>query len=1746
MKDDTLVVVVNAVGTKYGYANAWIGSIDENKNVNYGDLAQGHAATGVSIAETFMKVNPWMRVGVAVWGIRNSIDSVNTDLSMTGTVQISTLMGLGANVASLGLAAIETTPLGTALLATEAVTEFGVRVYELKTKSGGGNVQAVIYAGNSDHPSDKILPEVEVISETWDKTLRAAVTDWTDARSLASVYRDLEYTNPAEFAHDIATYAPDDVDALDAWFGGWQAGYDATSGVGSNGTGSGVGAVDSGIDLGSSGGGGFDLGTGTGFDDVSDVGFDSSYDYDFGYDYGYDYGFFGGLWPVVVDLDGDGVEINPLTSSLTAFDADGDGYVERTAWVGKDDGLLMIDIGNDGKITEPEEIAFANWTPGDDTDLQALASTFDSNGDGALDQHDERFSEFRIWHDANSDGQGDRGELLSLEDAGIRSLSLTVKPDTTVELGDGSVVHGIFEIQRIDGRLVQGADVTLAYESRGIREDRDANGDHVFRLESGDLLKQRVLAAGETDFVFGGEEWIGAIGNATANRLDASAATWHVALDGGAGDDVLKGGSGNDWLIGGAGADVFEGGSGDDVLLADAADVAAQQQVGGIDGGAGRDLLLVSSDVAVDMDVDAIRVEAVRSGSGDDSLRGRDDSVNYVFDGGGGNDKLQGAGGDDLLSGGAGDDRLEGGAGDDVYRVDRHDGADRIFDHAEGEYRQRYSYPKEVPYTEQYSYYERVRRGSGKSATWVNELRTGFRTQTRIDDRIGYRPAQGEIDSGIDTLLFGAGITIHDLLLERIGDDMRVSLRSVGDDYRVRVGTTIEGWADTRNRIENFAFADGNLLDFSQIEQAQHGMAGADRLSGTESGDFLSGGSGDDSLSGNAGNDVLSAGAGNDQIDGGDGKDLLFSGSGNDMLAGGAADDYLIAEAGDDQLDAGAGDDVLAGLDGDDILAGGDGKDRLLGGEGGDLLLGGSGDDTYFYFRGDGHDELFDDAGIDAVSTLSSSFGGDQRFGLAADWIAQYRAASGGAQAEGGNDRLQFGPGIAVEDLSIQTSGEDLLITLRSADDASSSAPGDQLTIRQWSNAKNRIETFSFLDGRTLQMAEITHASSGSATDDVLNGSSEGDLLSGGTGNDRLSGLGGADYLIGGAGSDQLDGGEGNDDVHGGSGDDLADGGAGNDHLFGGVGQDTIDGGDGNDALAGDSGKDLLNGGRGNDVYRFNRGDGQETLAESALGTESVQVAYTYTELVEKITRSGKGTQRRWVSETRTGYRSELRAIEGGNDTLQFGHGIDIGDLLLENPGDDLRISLLPQEGGDAHDSVTVQGWNTSQYRIEHLQFSNGFAVDIGHLGGTVSGTVGNDVLDAGAGKASWLDGAAGNDTLNGGLASDVLHGGAGQDALNGGTGDDVYIFARGDGRDTISDSGSSAIGTGSSHPGGDKLLFGAGITIEDLVFSRQGRDMVVYLRDRKNPEAPLSEATDSVTIKEWSTAGRGIEMFRFFDGRDFQMAQLSSTMLGNSGKPTADKLSGSAASDWMDGFAGDDTLRARAGNDYLLGGSGNDTLYGDAGADLISGGSGNDLLSGGDGDDIAVGGDGSDTINGDAGKDFIAGGEGDDIVNGGNGNDVIIGDAGNDTFTASAGNDVYRFGFGDGNDTYIGSEQAGLAGTDIIQLEADVSKEQVWLERVGDDLVMKLLGSSDSMTFRDWYLSSDPAKNLKAPDDAKRPVYGFEAGGELLSYSKVNGLVAAMAGFAPGDGGDAYGPTASELPATVRTAVNNAWAAVA
>lgn len=158
---------------------------------------------------------------------------------------------------------------------------------------------------------------------------------------------------------------------------------------------------------------------------------------------------------LVVDLDGDGVELVALLNSSTYFDLNLDGFAENTGWVAVDDALLALDVNGDGIINSNSEL-FDQQINGVIGSLNLAA--YDSTSDGLIDANDLEFSELIIWQDANGDGLSTDSEMRSLSDVGIASINLTfvdadetntghsVLRRATVIFADGRV-HNIDAVQ---------------------------------------------------------------------------------------------------------------------------------------------------------------------------------------------------------------------------------------------------------------------------------------------------------------------------------------------------------------------------------------------------------------------------------------------------------------------------------------------------------------------------------------------------------------------------------------------------------------------------------------------------------------------------------------------------------------------------------------------------------------------------------------------------------------------------------------------------------------------------------------------------------------------------------------------------------------------------------------------------------------------------------------------------------------------------------------------------------------------------------------------------------------------------------------------------------------------------------------------------------------------------------------------------------------------------------------------------
>jgi Ca2+-binding RTX toxin-like protein len=206
--------------------------------------------------------------------------------------------------------------------------------------------------------------------------------------------------------------------------------------------------------------------------------------------------------------------------------------------------------------------------------------------------------------------------------------------------------------------------------------------------------------------------------------------------------------------------------------------------------------------------------------------------------GGAGDDALYGNAGDDRLEGGTGNDTLEGGTGSDSYVFNRGDGHDTVWE--------------------------------ANSAT-------------------------------IDAVYFGAGITVAEIRVTRIGNDLKVLfLNSPADSLTVR------DYFTNTSGIEGFVFADGTVGDRNAVAALlAQGSPMDDVIDATNAQPHLFGDAGDDTLTGNAASNWLRGGAGNDTLTGG---------RNADRLEGGTGDDRYVFRTGD-------GSDVIRESGGDDLIS---------------------------------------------------------------------------------------------------------------------------------------------------------------------------------------------------------------------------------------------------------------------------------------------------------------------------------------------------------------------------------------------------------------------------------------------------------------------------------------------------------------------------------------------------------------------------------------------------------------------------------------------------------------------------------------------------------------------------------------------------------------------------------------------------------------------------------------------------------
>ena len=447
----------------------------------------------------------------------------------------------------------------------------------------------------------------------------------------------------------------------------------------------------------------------------------------------------------------------------------------------------------------------------------------------------------------------------------------------------------------------------------------------------------------------------------------------------------------------------------------------------------------------------------------DAALQANAGEATWLF-AGAGNDTVIGSAEGDVLVGDLGDDILEGGAGGDQYAYWVGDGDDIISD------------------------------ADGKDALVFG----GGIARANVDVRYGELTVAGDPSSFSE-------LTKDDVNATALRLDI-LELEPVDPDNPAVTGSvTILNYAVPVTMIEEFRFADGEVLSLADLIGDLTATNYDDTLIGTKEDDTIFGRLGNDTLLGEGGDDILNGGAGADTLDGGLGKDLVSyedAGAGVTIDLGlGEAPQVSASGSGEEEGDVILNSEGVIGTDFADTLTGNAFGNEFVGGLGVDTLSGADGDDV-----------------------LDGGAGGDAIDGGEGSDYARYENSSAGVT-------IDLAAGTA-------SGGEAAGDTLTSIENLIGSEHQDTLTGDAGAN---------IFEGR------------GGA--DFLYGGDGDDTLSGGDGADTLTGSGGDDSLDGGADNDTLYGGADNDTLTGGDGVDTLDGGGGDDVLTGGAEGDSLDGG---------------------------------------------------------------------------------------------------------------------------------------------------------------------------------------------------------------------------------------------------------------------------------------------------------------------------------------------------------------------------------------------------------------------------------------------------------------------------------------------------------------------------------------------------------------------------------------------------------
>lgn len=807
-------------------------------------------------------------------------------------------------------------------------------------------------------------------------------------------------------------------------------------------------------------------------------------------------------------------------------------------------------------------------------------------------------------------------------------------------------------------------------------------------------------------------------------------------------------------------------------------------------------------------------------------------------------------------------------------------------------------------------------------------------------------------------------------------------------------------------------------------------------------------------------------------IVGTDGDDELRGYFGNDTLYGLEGNDYLQGRNGNDTLDGGIGEDLLEGGHGNDQIYAGDDDDIIYGGTGADVIWGGNGNDILVgYYEG-----YYTDENLESVG-----YGNDEAFGDS-------------DEIHGGAD-----------------------------DDA----------LYSWLRELSPEDQWSALEWVTGLVARHLYGDEGN---DTLYGMPT-DYLYGGAGDDTLSAAAYEDwymhfYLLH---SDSQWATEEIAAIESGA---YLDGGVGNDHLAGSVGNDTLDGG---------SGDDELDGGAGADTLIFNEGDGEDVIIHSDASDviqinadpNNVYVVRDINDWLIKYKNSNDsirivgtigvntiqftdGSNQMWelddtvlpVDDTGYTIAVNVSASSGTQDAFFLDPAV-----LLENDvlGEEGSWAIVDGDGDGFVDGAQARFYNANNEDITDDVNNNspyGFGFYIGEFFG------GNTIIlfpQAAGGRAEITyfiqkEGAGpvyaakllvsfdGDAVLNGSDTDDYLDGmdatvltmdgGLGNDTIYGSSGIDTVLHRSGDGNDLLH------MGHLGADAGMDTLvLFGNGSTTASNVrFGQDGLNLLIHLHG------------ETITVDGYFHESSG--WLYNYNGTVGSIQLFQNQAAYNAWKADPVNNSGNLIQEWTpDGVNG--TIAIRSSERDMRGTDGHDVITSYTASGLSS---------------SAI-------------HNTVDGGAGHDTITTLDGADVLIGGTGNDTLRGGDGSDTYQFAAGDGQDVIHNYDELANTGIDlygnvlqdedVLTITGITDYRDIWLHQSGDDLIVDILGSSDQVTVKDWFVDNDSIGKDETELDAIRISNGtttWELNNDQASISTLNDnfdrLLQAMATFETNNSG--------------------------